>query len=147
MAFIFSDLVVFPVLRISARYFGWKMALYILGVFLASLVITALALHFSFDALGIIPSHDTAKTQQTEPAERFDIDYTFWLNLAFLAVSGIFAWLAWTKLRQKRRENDDGGEHDHDHGDTSWMQRILLVLAVVSIVWLVGGVIAWSLTR
>jgi uncharacterized membrane protein YraQ (UPF0718 family) len=35
MAFIFSDLVVFPVLRIQASYYGWRMAGYILAVFLA----------------------------------------------------------------------------------------------------------------
>ncbi|SER48197.1 hypothetical protein SAMN05421690_103013 [Nitrosomonas sp. Nm51] len=34
MAFIFSDLVVLPVLRIQAKYYGWKMAMYIMGVFL-----------------------------------------------------------------------------------------------------------------
>ena len=30
MAFIFSDLVVFPVLRINAKYYGWKMSFFIL---------------------------------------------------------------------------------------------------------------------
>lgn len=33
MAFILSDLVVFPVLRINAKYYGSKMAYYILAVF------------------------------------------------------------------------------------------------------------------
>ncbi|WP_431137705.1 permease, partial [Psychroserpens mesophilus] len=28
MAFIFSDLVVFPVLRINAKYYGWKMSIF-----------------------------------------------------------------------------------------------------------------------
>ena len=147
MAFIFSDLVVFPVLRISARYFGWKMALYVLAVFLASLVVTALTLHLAFDAIGIIPRHDSAKAQQTEPAERFTIDYTFWLNLTFLAVSALFALLAWSKIRKERSEDGDEDHHDHDHGETNWMQRILLILAIASIVWLVGGVVAWWLTR
>jgi hypothetical protein len=45
MAFIFSDLVVFPVLRINAAYYGWKMALYIMGMLLASLVGTSLLMH------------------------------------------------------------------------------------------------------
>lgn len=34
IAFIFSDLVVFPVIRVNAKYYGWKLALYIVGVFL-----------------------------------------------------------------------------------------------------------------
>lgn len=33
MASIFSDLIVFPVVRIHAEYYGWKMALYIAGSF------------------------------------------------------------------------------------------------------------------
>lgn len=55
MAFIFSDLVVFPVLRISAQYFGWKMAFYILGVFLAALVASALVLHYGYSVFDLLP--------------------------------------------------------------------------------------------
>lgn len=43
MAFIFSDLVVLPVLRIQARYYGWPVALYVLVVFLVILVASALS--------------------------------------------------------------------------------------------------------
>jgi len=56
MAFIFSDLVVIPVLRINAKYYGWKMALYILAVFLLVLVATAIVLHYGFDLLSLLPS-------------------------------------------------------------------------------------------
>ena len=38
MAFIFSDLVVFPVLRINAKYYGWKMSLFILFLLFTSLI-------------------------------------------------------------------------------------------------------------
>ena len=55
MAFIFSDLVVFPVIRVNAKYYGWKMALYILGVFLAALVATAIVLHYGFSLFGLLP--------------------------------------------------------------------------------------------
>uniref|UniRef100_UPI0030C8B4CE permease n=1 Tax=Yeosuana marina TaxID=1565536 RepID=UPI0030C8B4CE len=36
IAFIFSDLVVFPILRINAKYYGWKMSLFILFLLFAS---------------------------------------------------------------------------------------------------------------
>lgn len=42
MAFIFSDLVVFPVIRVNAKYYGWKMALYIVGLLLGSQAISPL---------------------------------------------------------------------------------------------------------
>lgn len=137
MAFIFSDLVVFPVLRISARYFGWEMAAYILTVFLVSLVVTAVLLHFGFDLLGIMPDSASARATQTLPAERFNVDYTLFLNLAFIGVSLVFAWL------KHRNSRGDRG-HEHDHGsETGWMQRLLLVLALASFAWLGIGVVLW----
>lgn len=137
MAFIFSDLVVFPVLRISARYFGWKMAAYILGVFLVSLIVTSLVLHFGFDLLGIMPDAASAKAAQTEPAERFNIDYTLLLNIAFVGLAVVFAWL-------KHRSGDRDSGHGHDHGSGSgWMQRVLFVLALGSFAWIGIGVVLW----
>lgn len=139
MAFIFSDLVVFPVLRINAKYFGWKMALYILGVFLVSLIASALLLHYGFAAFDLLPERGSTG-QQVQPSERFAIDYTFFLNLAFLAVTGVLVWLAFFK--SKNEEN----KHDHDHsegGDSqSWADWLLTILAYASFVWLAGGLIA-----
>ncbi|MCB1280908.1 MAG: permease, partial [Salinibacterium sp.] len=139
MAFIFSDLVVFPVLRISARYFGWKMAAYILGVFLFSLVITSVALHFAFEACGMLPDPSAANATQTEPASRFKIDYTFFLNAAFLGLSLAFAWLS----RRKRSDHDAHEHLGHDSGGSDWMQRLLRVLAVASVAWLAAGAVLW----
>src|SRR6056297_431614 len=128
MAFIFSDLVVFPVIRVHAEYYGWKMALYIAAVFLVGLVLTSLLTHVAFDLIGA----DPRSTEQglLSAAERFAIDYTFWLNLGFVAVSVILAGLAWTK-----RGGD--GQHDHQHG--GFLDRILFVLALVAVCWLVVG--------
>merc|ERR1712093_298165 len=61
MAFIFSDLVVFPVLRINAKYYGWKMSLFILFLLFTALIGTALALHYSFDLLGMLPDTSQVK--------------------------------------------------------------------------------------
>jgi uncharacterized membrane protein YraQ (UPF0718 family) len=47
MAFIFSDLVVLPVLRINAAYYGWKMSLYILLLLLSGLVVVSVILHYA----------------------------------------------------------------------------------------------------
>lgn len=135
MAFIFSDLVVFPMLRISAKYFGWKMAAYILGVFLASLVVAALAMHWGLAAFDLLPSAESAKATQTEPGERFQVDYTLFLNVAFLGVSGLLLWLG---RRDKR--DDDGG---HDHGGPGVIQRVLGVLAIAAFAWLAVGVVLW----
>ena len=153
MAFIFSDLVVFPVLRITAKYFGWKMAVYILGVFLVSLIASALVLHYGFSIAGILPQ-GTGSEKQIQPSERLKIDYTFFFNLFFIAISGLLVWLSFSKSHQESDKDEDSqdgkGEHNHhQHGDedddeseTSWADLILTYLAYASYVWLAGGLIA-----
>jgi len=97
MAFIFSDLVVFPVIRINAKYYGWKMALYILGLLFGALIASSLVLHYSFALLDILPEGNVGGAQ----GDRFAIDYTFFLNLLFLAITGFLAWLAFGKSSKK----------------------------------------------
>jgi uncharacterized membrane protein YraQ (UPF0718 family) len=124
MAFIFSDLVVLPVLRIQAQYYGWRMAIYILAVFLVILVSTALILHYGFSALGLLPEASTSGgvTQR----EFFALDYTFFLNLVFIAISiGFFTW------RLKAKGLPEGGE--------SLSERVLFVLACGALLWLAIG--------
>ncbi|MFI4915561.1 MAG: permease [Phycisphaerales bacterium JB060] len=139
MAFIFSDLVVFPMLRISAQYFGWKMAAYILGVFLASLVVAALAMHWGLAAFDLLPSAESAKATQTEPGERFKVDYTLFLNIAFVGITGVLVWLG----HRGKDEEGDGGGGGHDHGSPGVIQRVLGVLAILAFVWLAVGAVLW----
>jgi hypothetical protein len=134
MAFIFSDLVVFPVLRISGQYFGWRMAFYILGVFLVSLVGASLLLHGGFSFAGALPDPAAIELARTRPTERFAADSTLGLNAVFLAVSAALVALA--------RSGDGGSEHG---GEPSWMDRLLAGLAAASLVWLAGGVLVSAL--
>lgn len=133
IAFIFSDLVVFPVIRINAKYYGWKMAFYILGVFLASLVCSAIVMHYGFSLFGLLPQQGGGSSP-TE-TQRFAIDYTFFLNLAFLAVTGVLAWLRFSS-EQKHEGMDHGGG-----GKQGILEKILFWLAIASYVWLAGGLI------
>jgi uncharacterized protein len=41
MGFIYSDLMVPPLVRVNAKYYGWKLALYIAGTMYVSIVLTA----------------------------------------------------------------------------------------------------------
>ena len=172
MAFIFSDLVVFPVIRVNAKYYGWKVALYIVGVFFAALVATAITMHYAFSLFGILPQSAAGSSPQS--TERFAIDYTFWLNLAFLAATGVLAWLRFgsdKKQSQQNKHHDhqkhknhdksdrqhhgghnsgggkpenqkkgDGG-HNHGGGKQGFTEKLLFWLAMLSYVWLIGGII------
>jgi uncharacterized membrane protein YraQ (UPF0718 family) len=127
MAFIFSDLVVLPVLRIQASYYGWAMALYILGVFLLVLVAAALVMHYGFAALGMLPEAEGVRAVTSRSF--FALDYTAALNLAFLALSAFFVIWKW------RQAGIVGG------GSAALSERILGSLALVCYVWLSIGLL------
>ncbi|MDZ7848289.1 MAG: permease [Owenweeksia sp.] len=99
MAFIFSDLVVFPVLRIHANYYGWKMSLYIALMLFVALVGSSMLLHYGFELSGMIP--DSGSKNSLKNQEFFKLNYTFFLNMAFLLVSGLLAWLFFKKKKTK----------------------------------------------
>ncbi|MDX1381311.1 MAG: permease [Xanthomonadales bacterium] len=126
MAFIFSDLVVLPVLRIQAQYYGWKMALYILGVFLAILVASSVLLHYGFAALDLLPQADALRA--VSERDFFRMDYTLVLNGVFLALSAVF--LGWRWKTNGLPRSAGGG-----------VERTLFVLACVALAWLVGGLL------
>ena len=132
MAFIFSDLVVFPVLRINAKYYGWRMAFYILAALLVALVGSALLLHYGFSLAGLLP--DVAnQTGSVTGQDFFALDYSFFLNIGFLVVSGGLLWL-WRTTDMEMT----GGEM----AEKGWIERVLFWLAMASYVWLAGGLIA-----
>jgi uncharacterized membrane protein YraQ (UPF0718 family) len=131
MGFIYSDLMVPPLVAVNARYYGWRVALYIAGVMFVSVVVTAVALHIAFDALGITPESGRAVDEVT----RFAVDYTFWLNLA---MAGLASWLVWLSRRGSKG-------HGHDHGGdgltlkrgAAWLAAA--ILAVGAVAWWVPG--------
>ncbi|PLY11161.1 MAG: permease [Arcobacter sp.] len=133
MAFIFSDLVVLPILRINAQYYGWKMALYIMILLLSCLVATSLVLHYGFAAFDILPNF----TGENSIIKRdmFKLDYGFVLNIIFLFVSGILGLLWW----KTRTMNHEGHEHGSNQvSKTEWLLRIISIFAIF---WLFGGLI------
>jgi len=87
MAFIFSDLVVLPVLRINAAYYGWKLSLYILALLLSGLVVVSIILHYGMVFLDLLPRIGGGQTPADQ--EFFKFDYRFVLNLLFLAMSAV----------------------------------------------------------
>jgi hypothetical protein len=131
MAFIFSDLVVFPVLRINAKYYGWRMSLFILFLLFTSLIATSILLHYGFDFLNLIP--EAATTSITEK-EHFKIDYTFFLNLAFFALSGVLIYLGFFKGKNVKH-------HKKMAPKSPSLEKGLKWAAIVSYLWLSIGII------
>ena len=132
MAFIFSDLVVFPILRINAKYYGWKMSLFILFLLFTSLIGASLILHYSFDLMSILPDPSQVKVQDSE---YFKINYTFYLNLAFLAISGYLIYLGFFKKKDLK------GKMSEMAPKSQLLENILKYAAFISYIWIVGGLI------
>ncbi|EMY80133.1 hypothetical protein pgond44_13132 [Psychroflexus gondwanensis ACAM 44] len=132
MAFIFSDLVVFPVLRINAKYYGWKMSLLILSMLFTALILTSLLLHYSFDLLDMIPDFSSSTISQQD---HFQIDYTFFLNIGFLIISGILVYLGFFS-KQK-----DLSYMKEMAPKSPLLEKVLKYVAFISYIWLLGGIL------
>ncbi|MER7049105.1 permease [Streptomyces jumonjinensis] len=85
VAFIFADLLILPILNIYRKYYGGRMALFLLGTFYAAAVIAGYAVEFAFGALGLIPDRAGA----TLPAGGVSWNYTTWLNIVFLLLAAV----------------------------------------------------------
>ena len=88
VAFIFADLIVLPVLNIYRKYYGLKMAAFLLVTFYAAMAGTALIVELVFGVLGLIPQEHRAKVVEASVTW----NYTTWLNLAFLALAAMLIW-------------------------------------------------------
>ena len=85
VAFIFADLIVLPVLDIYRRYYGWKVASYLLVTFYATMVAAGLAVELLFGAVGLVPEQRAAKVVEASVTW----NYTTILNLVFLALAAV----------------------------------------------------------
>lgn len=83
VAFLFADLIIFPILDIYRRYYSLKVSAFLLLVFYVSMAGSALIVEFVFGALHLIPLHRHAVIV----TESVRWSYTTWLNLAFLGVA------------------------------------------------------------
>lgn len=135
MAFIFSDLVVLPVLRINAQYYGWKMALYISAMLFTCLVVASLLMHYGLAAFDLLP--DASQIENITERDHFKINYGFYLNLLGLLVTGALLYQRWRAQQHDHAGHDHS--HDHNHGGASLGTRIMQTLSALAAAWLVIG--------
>ena len=88
LAFIFADLLVLPILDIYRKYYGWRMAGFLLVTFYASMVAAALIVEFLFQGLGLVPSERSAKVVEASVTW----NYTTVLNILFLGLAAVLVW-------------------------------------------------------
>jgi uncharacterized membrane protein YraQ (UPF0718 family) len=88
LAFIFADLIILPILDIYRKYYGWRMAGFLLATFYATMTAAGLIVEFLFQALGL------TRTQRNAKVEMANIhwNYTTVLNVIFLAIAAVLVW-------------------------------------------------------
>ncbi|MDX6312585.1 MAG: uncharacterized protein QOF44_2049 [Streptomyces sp.] len=111
VAFIFADLLILPILNIYRKYYGMRMALYLLGTFYAAMVVAGYIVEFLFGGLGLIPDQADAKI----PMEGVTWNYTTFLNIAFLLLAAaLLIRFARTGGRDMLRMMHGSPDADHD---------------------------------
>jgi uncharacterized protein len=85
LAFIFADLIVLPILDIYRKYYGWKMAGFLLASFYVAMVAAGLIVEFVFDGLGLIPRERNARIVEASVTW----NYTTLLNALFLGLAAL----------------------------------------------------------
>jgi uncharacterized membrane protein YraQ (UPF0718 family) len=83
VAFIFADLIIAPILNIYRKYYGARMAMFLLATFFTAMAAAGYVIELVFGGLGLVPSRASAKI----PDQGVSWDYTTWLNIVFLLLA------------------------------------------------------------
>jgi uncharacterized membrane protein YraQ (UPF0718 family) len=121
LAFIFADLIILPILDIYRRYYGWKMAGFLLASFYATMVAAGLIVEFLFQGVGLERRARNAKVTEASVTWNYDT----YLNIVFLTLAAVLLWryfrrgggLAMLRLMDKPMSEHHGDpDHGHAHG-------------------------------
>ncbi|MBA3841481.1 MAG: permease, partial [Actinobacteria bacterium] len=121
LAFIFADLIILPILDIYRRYYGLKMALFLLATFYATMVAAGLVVEFLFSGIGLTPHVRNAKTEMAQ----ISWNYTTCLNIVFLALAALLVWRFFTTggrqmlAMMDEPMDDEHAHHHHGEGDAA----------------------------
>ncbi len=115
LAFIFADLIILPILNIYRKYYGRRVAAFLLVTFYATMAASGLIVDLLFKALGLEPTGPRhAKVIQASVT----LDYTTVLNIVFLALAALLLIRYFRKgggLAMLRMMNTPIAEEHHHH--------------------------------
>jgi hypothetical protein len=119
VAFIFADLIIAPVLNIYRRYYGLKMAAFLLATFFTAMAAAGYVTEFVFGALGLVPGRAGVKI----PDQGVSWDYTTWLNIVFLVLAAVLVTrfartggLPMLRMMGGSAPDEETGAHHLEHG-------------------------------
>jgi uncharacterized membrane protein YraQ (UPF0718 family) len=115
VAFIFADLIILPILNIYRKYYGARMAGFLLVTFYSAMAAAGLIVDLVFKVLGIVP---TGPRHAKVTDAGVTLNYTTVLNVVFLALAAVLVVRYFRKgggLPMLRTMNEPELEHQHGH--------------------------------
>jgi hypothetical protein len=114
LAFIFADLIILPILNIYRKYYGRRMAGFLLVTFYVTMAAAGLIVDLIFSALGLVP---TGPRHAHVTDAGVTLNYTTVLNVIFLILAAVLVFRYFTQgggIAMLRGMNGPaGGEHQH----------------------------------
>ncbi len=107
IAFIYSDLIVIPLILIYRKYYGERAAFFIVSTMFLSIVIAGISVDLLFASLHLIPTGP--RPQDAISMARFDWNYPTWLNFAAIA------WAGWLIFLYRRSARAAGAHSSAEH--------------------------------
>jgi uncharacterized membrane protein YraQ (UPF0718 family) len=111
LAFIFGDLIVAPILNIYRKYYGWRMAAFLLVTFYLTMVAAGLIVELVFQGLDLDRTVRDAKVLEASVTW----NYTTYLNIVLLVPAAVLVWRYFRRgggLAMLRMMNTPGA-HEH----------------------------------
>jgi uncharacterized protein len=88
VAFIFADLIIIPILNIYRKYYGGRMAVYLLATSYVAMATAGFLVDLLFRTAGLVPLNRRAIVVEAHVT----LNYTTWLNVFFLVLAAILVW-------------------------------------------------------
>jgi uncharacterized membrane protein YraQ (UPF0718 family) len=82
VAFVFADLMILPILNIYRKYYGTRMALFVLGAFFVATVGAGYLVELLFGVTGLTPTDRSTRIVEAG----ISWNYTTWLNIVFIVL-------------------------------------------------------------
>jgi hypothetical protein len=88
-------------------------------------------LHYGFDLFNLLPDPSAINVTKSD---HFKIDYTFWLNMIFLIISGVLIYLGFFKRKDVKQMKEMAPK-------SQLLETSLKYIAFACYLWLAGGLI------
>jgi uncharacterized protein len=121
LTFIFADLIILPIINIYRKYYGWRMAAFLVATFYATMVAAGLVVQFAFEGLGLERTARNAKVMEAAVSW----NYTTYLDIVFLLLAAVLVWRyfryggGWSMLKMMNAPMVHDGhvtdQHHHHH--------------------------------